>query len=86
MSRTESRPFVDDLSILSPLHVEVGETEVLLDEAQILAERGRAAGAEVSLHIEPEAFHMWQLWSPWLREANESLERAARFVSERLER
>ncbi|OZC03277.1 alpha/beta hydrolase [Rubricoccus marinus] len=79
-------PLVDDLSLLPPLHVEVGETEVLLGEAQILAERGRAAGAEVSLHIEPEAFHMWQLWSPWLREANESLERAARFVSERLER
>ena len=70
-------PLVDDLSLLPPLYVEVGETEVLLDDSRILAERGQAAGADVTLHVEPEAFHMWQLWSPWLPEADASLRRAA---------
>ena len=77
-------PLVDDLSLLPPMHVEVGGTEVLLGEAQILAEKGRAAGAEVTLHVEPDAFHMWQLWSPWLPQADASLERAAGFVASRL--
>ena len=77
-------PLVDDLSLLPPLWVEVGGTEVLLGEAQILAERGRAAGAEVELHVEPDAFHMWQLWSPWLPQADASLQRAATFVASHL--
>ena len=74
-------PLVDDLSLLPPLHVEVGGTEVLLGEARILAERGQAAGVDVTLHVEPDAFHMWQLWSPWLPEADASLRRAAAFVA-----
>ncbi len=78
-------PLVDDLSLLPPLWVEVGGTEVLLGEAQILAERGRAAGVEVELHVEPDAFHMWQLWSPWLPQADASLQRAAAFVQRHLD-
>ena len=77
-------PLVDDLSLLPPLWVEVGGTEVLLGEAQILAERGQAAGADVSLHVEPDAFHMWQLWSPWLSQADASLQRAADHVARHL--
>ncbi len=77
-------PLVDDLSLLPPMHVEVGGTEVLLGEAQLLAKRGQAAGAEVSLHVEPDAFHMWQLWSPWLPQADASLQRAAEFVTSHL--
>ena len=70
-------PLVDDLSLLPPLHVEVGGTEVLLGEARLLAERGREAGADVTLYVEPDAFHMWQLWTPWLPAADASLQRAA---------
>ena len=77
-------PLVDDLSLLPPLHVEVGGTEVLLGEGRLLHERGRAAGAEVTLHVEPDAFHMWQLWTPWLSEADASLQRAADAVRARL--
>ncbi|WP_420456946.1 alpha/beta hydrolase [Rubrivirga sp.] len=77
-------PLVDDLSLLPPLWVEVGGTEVLLGEAQILAEKGKEAGAQVELHVEPDAFHMWQLWTPWLAEADASLQRAAGFVADHL--
>ncbi len=78
-------PLVDDLSLLPPIWVEVGGTEVLLGEAQILAEKGKAAGADIHLHIDPDAFHMWQLWSPWLPQANASLERAATFIVRHLD-
>lgn len=77
-------PVYADLSALPPTHVEVGGVEVLLGESRIFVERAQAAGAEVSLHVEPDAFHMWQLWAPWLPEANASLDRAAAFLRPRL--
>ena len=73
----EVSPLLADLSRLPPTHVEVGGREVLLDDARLLAEHARAAGADVSLHLDPEAFHMWQLWTPWLPAADASLGRAA---------
>lgn len=75
-------PLLDDLSLLPPTRVEVGDREVLLGDARLLAAYGR--DAEVALHVEPGAFHMWQLWTPWLPAADASLDRAAAFVRERL--
>ncbi len=80
----EVSPVLDDLGLLPPTHVEAGDREVLLGDARILARRGREAEANVSLHVEPGAFHMWQLWTPWLPAANASLDRAAAFLRERL--
>ncbi len=80
----EVSPLLADLALLPPAHVEVGTREVLLGDARLLAERGREAGAEVSLHVEEGAFHMWQLWTPWLPEAGASLERVATFLERHL--
>lgn len=77
-------PVLADLSALPPTHVEVGSVEVLLGEDRILVERAQAAGAEASIHVEPDAFHMWQLWAPWLPQAGASLDRAAAFLRPRL--
>ena len=74
-------PILDDLSLLPPTHIEVGDREVLLGDAQLLAQRATEAEAAMSLHIEPGAFHMWQLWTPWLPEADVSLRRAAEFLA-----
>jgi len=73
-------PVLDDLSLLPPLHVEVGADEVLLGDSLVLAERARAVGGSVRLHIERDGLHMGQLWSPWWQVANESLDRAAHFA------
>ena len=70
-----------DLSLLPPTHVEIGDREVLLGDSQVLAQRANEAGATISLHVEPGAFHMWQLWTPWLPAADVSLRRAAAFLS-----
>jgi acetyl esterase/lipase len=78
----EVSPVLADLSRLPPTHVEVGDREVLLGDSQVLARRARTAGTDVSLHIEPGAFHMWQLWTPWLPAADASLDRAAAFLRE----
>ncbi len=73
----EVSPVLSDLSGLPRTHVEVGAREVLLGDALRLAECAGAQGAELSLHLTADAFHMWQLWTPWLPEAGVSIRRAA---------
>ncbi len=63
-------------------HTDGGGGEVLLDDSRLLAERGRAAGADVTLHIDPDGLHMGQLWSPWWPTAVQSLARAGRLAKE----
>ena len=77
----EVAPLLDDLSLLPPTHVEVGSGEVLLDDARLLAERGRAARAEVTLVVTPGLLHMAQVWAPHWDAAAASLDRAAAFAS-----
>ena len=73
-------PVLDDLTLLPPLYVEAGAEEVLLGDTLVLAERTRAAGVDVTLHVEPHGLHMGQIWAPWWDVANASLDRAAAFV------
>lgn len=78
----EVSPLLADLSLLPPLHIEVGDGEVLLDDSVLLAEAARAAGVTVSIEVVPDGLHMMQLWAPWWPVAADSLARAASFVSE----
>lgn len=78
-------PLLDDLSLLPPTHIEVGENEVLQDDALLLASRGRSAGAPVECHVERGVLHMWQLWTPWLAPANTSIARLATFLRKQLD-
>lgn len=75
-------PLLDDLSLLPPAHVEVGDPEVLLDDARLLAGRGAGQGARISLRVEPGLLHMGQLWAPWWAPGAASLGRAAAFLRE----
>ena len=73
----EVSPMLDDLSLLPPTHIEVGDPEVLLGDSVLLHGRAADAGAECTLHIEPDFLHMGQLWFPWWAKADASLTRAA---------
>ncbi len=77
-------PLLDELSLLPPTHIEVGDSEVLRDDALLLAHRGQSMGASIGCHVERGAFHMWQLWTPWLESANTSIARSAAFVRHHL--
>ena len=76
----EQSPVLADLSLLPRTHIEVGERELLRDDSTVLYAFAKRAGAEITLHEEPRAFHMWQMWTPWLREGTESIERMVRKV------
>jgi monoterpene epsilon-lactone hydrolase len=66
-------PIFADLQGLPPIYIQVGEDEMLLDDSTRFAEKARAEGADVSLDIYPEMFHVFQaFWRvlPISRQAN----------------
>jgi acetyl esterase/lipase len=66
--------FAEDLGGLPPIHIEVGECEVLLDDSTRLAGRIEAAGGEVSLTVWPELIHVFQAFAgPLVPEAEKSI-------------
>lgn len=73
-------PVFGDYTGLPPLLVQVGDQEILLSDSTRVAERAKAAGTEVVLEVEPEVWHVFQLFAPALPEANEALARAGKFL------
>ena len=54
-------PFYADLHGLPPLLIHVGSDEVVLDDSTQVAERARAAGVNVTLHIGEWMLHGWHM-------------------------
>jgi epsilon-lactone hydrolase len=71
-----------DLSGFPPLFIEVGEVEVLLDDAFRLAQRAAHAGVDVTLHVTPGVPHVYQYFAGFLPEAQHSIDMTGRFISE----
>jgi acetyl esterase/lipase len=73
-------PLYADMSGLPPLFMQVGSTEVLLDDSRRVADKARHAGVDVDFSIWPKMPHVWQMWMPFLPEARRALDLAGRFV------
>ena len=73
-------PLYADLAGLPPLLMQVGDDEVLLDDTLRFAERAKAAGVEVLLHVEPEAYHVYPLFAPDAPESLAAIAQIAAFV------
>lgn len=77
-------PALAPLHDLPPLLLHVGARELLLDDARRVHDGAIAAGGTSRLVAFEDAFHGWQLLSPWLRDARASLDDAAAFVDAHL--
>ncbi len=75
-------PLHADLKGLSPLLIQVGDSEVLLDDSNRIAARARAAGVKVTLEVWPEMIHVWQLFASFLPEGQEAVEVIGKFIRE----
>ncbi|MCY1278590.1 putative acetyl-hydrolase LipR [compost metagenome] len=73
-------PLHGELGRLPPLLIQVGEDEVLLNDSLRLAERARAAGAEVRLERYPGVWHVFQAHVGMLRVADLAVQRIADFL------
>ena len=77
-------PIHADLAGLPPLLVQVGTSEVLLDDSTRLAERARAAGVDVTLEPWQEMIHVWHFFALILPEGQQAIDRIGAFVRERV--
>jgi acetyl esterase/lipase len=77
-------PVYADFHGFPPLLVQVGGDDILLDDARRLAERGRAAGAEVTLSVWEGMWHVWQMFGYLLPESRKALDEIAGFVRDKL--
>jgi acetyl esterase/lipase len=74
-------PVFGDFDGLPALLIQVGDTELLLDDSTRVAERARAAGVSVELEVWRHVPHIFQIWAPFMPEANRALARAAAFIA-----
>jgi acetyl esterase/lipase len=87
VQRTEPllSPLYADLAGLPPLLIQVGQEEILLDDAVRCARKARAAGVDVTLETWEGMFHVFHML-PFLPETKRALDAIAAFVSQRLVR
>lgn len=78
------RPATMDLTGLPPMWIQVGDHEILLSDAQRLAERGRQNGVEVDFKAWPGMWHVFQSTARWVPEARGSVRELGRFVRSQL--
>ncbi len=76
-------PLFGDLQGLPPLLIQVGEAEILLDDAVRFAEKAQTAGVETTLQIYPEMPHVFQAFAPFLPDANLALKNIGEYVKNR---
>ncbi len=77
-------PMYADLTGLPPLFIQVGDSEVLLDDARRVAANASKAGVAATLQIWPGVPHGWQIFAPVLPEARAALRDASAFIAARL--
>ena len=79
------RPTEMDLAGLPPLWIQVGDHEVLLSDAERLADRAAGAGVEVDFKIWPGMWHVFQSAARYVPESRQSIEELGVFLRETLE-
>lgn len=70
-------PSLGDYRGLPPLLVQVGEHEVIRDDAVLAAANARAAGVDATLEVWPGLFHVFPAHEPLLPEGAEAIAHAA---------
>lgn len=82
-SRFESyaSPAHADLSGLPPLLLQVGSTELLLDDSRLLHHKIEKSGGSSRIEIFDDVFHCWQMLDGIVPEARTALTQAAAFIN-----
>jgi acetyl esterase/lipase len=75
-----------DLTGFPPVFLQVATNELLLDDSTRFARRAWLAGVDVILDVTADLPHVFQAFTGMLDEADEALDRAAQFLTQRLAR
>jgi acetyl esterase/lipase len=74
-------PVYGDLSGLPPVLVHASEAEMLLDDSRRYVNRAQAAGSPVKLQTWDHMVHVWHIFNPELKEAQDALEEIRKFLA-----
>jgi len=83
-SSPELSPLQGDFAGFPPMLVQVGEQEVLLDDAVRLEARAVSMGADCRLEIWRNLWHVFQLLGTYLTPARQALREASQFIRQRI--
>ena len=75
-------PVLAELDFLPPVLLQVGSTELLLDDSLRIHKKIQAAGGISRLEIFDDVFHCWQMYDGIVPEARIALRQAADFIRE----
>lgn len=73
-------PLYASLAGLPRLLIQVGENEILLDDATRLAARARTDGVDVTLEVWPDMVHVWHALTVLIPESRHAITRIADFI------
>ena len=73
-------PLYGDLHGLPPLLIDVGDDEMLRDDSVLFAEKARAAGVEVTLHVAPGQVHCYPLLPDFIPESRQAMAEICAFI------
>ena len=65
---------------LPPMLIQVGDAEILLDDATRVAERAKAAGVDVQLEVWDDMIHVWHVFAKLLPEGQQAIDKIGKFV------
>ena len=73
-------PLYADLTGLSPLYIQAGDWDTLVDDSHRLAEAARRCGVDVRLDLFPEMLHAHQIWAGNMPEADDAIARIGSYL------
>lgn len=79
-------PLYGDLYGLPPIMIQVGDHEILLDDSVRFAEKAKASGVEMTLHVWPGMVHCFPLLAPMFPEASQAWEETIHYIQKKLEK
>lgn len=77
-------PLYGDFHGLPPLLIQVGSSEVLLDDSVLVAQKAKEQGVEVTLEVWDHMIHVWHLFAHILPEGEQAILNIAHFVRQHL--
>ncbi len=77
-------PLYGDLRGLPAIMIQVGDHEILLDDSLRFAEKARAAGVDVTLHVWEGMVHCFPLFAPMFPEATQAWDETIAYIKKHL--
>jgi len=73
-------PVYADLHGLPPMLIQVGTSEILLDDSVRLADRAKRAGVDVKLDIWKDLIHVFQAFAVFVPESRQAIDEIGKFI------